>query len=162
MTNCNVAGPSHPLDLRYFDSPTRHQHPSDFDRMRNDSPFSHTHENRPRNAATDCYWSLFALKPHFPSSVLPDVLSAHPEHRRPATASSTTFPHDCTTTAVRCSYVSPTFFYPYLWLIGPFRMTWLNLLRTLFFLLFYLRISPTSLPTSPTPNDTLRYETRRF
>jgi hypothetical protein len=58
--------------------------------MRNDSPFSHTHEKWPRHAATDCYWSLSTLKPHFPSSVLPDVLSAHPEHRRPATASSMT------------------------------------------------------------------------
>lgn len=93
MTNCNVAVPPHPLDPRYVDSPTsptRHQHPSDFDRMRNDSPFSHTHEKWPRHAATDCYWSLSTLKPHFPSSVLPDVLSAHPEHRRPATASSMT------------------------------------------------------------------------
>ena len=67
------------------------------------------------------------------------------------------FCHDCTTTAVRCLHVSPTyFFYPYLWLIGPSRMTWQNLLRTLHFFSTFLF---SRLPCPPPTPQMTRYDT---
>lgn len=145
MMNCNAAGPLHPLDPLCVVSPTHRQHPFYFDHMH------HSHKKmgrvmRPRIATSPSSPLLF-----FP----PDVLSANPEHQRPAQLPQRLC-HDCMT-----SQVSPTFiFSPYLWLNGPLRMTWLNLLRTrtiLSSLPSYFPDISTHLPPSPKSYVTLRH-----
>ena len=152
--NCNVAGLPHLLD-RYVVSHIHRRHPFGFNHPIN----RHILENGPRDAATECYWSLspeylFFFPP-------PDVLSGHSRTSALGTASSTTLPRLYDHRPCAVQPVSPTFFYtPYVWLIGPFRMTWLNLLRTPLFSFFSSLSSyfPDFLAHLLPPNDTLRYE----
>ena len=85
MMNCNVAGLPHLLD-RYVVSHIHRRHPFGFNHPIN----RHILENGPRDAATECYWSLspeylFFFPP-------PDVLSGHSRTSALGTASSTTLP----------------------------------------------------------------------
>ena len=105
MMNCNVAGLPHPPDLRYVVSPIHRQHHFGFD-------YKHPHPIYRKWAACCGHGLLLVslpLNPIFPFP--PDVVSAHPMHRRPAQHLQRLC-HDCTTTAVRCSSVFPTSFLP--------------------------------------------------
>ena len=154
MMNCNVAGLPHLLD-RYVVSHIHRRHPFGFNHPIN----RHILENGPRDAATKCYWSLSALSIYFFSHrqmYYQDI----PEHQRSAQHLQRLC-HDCTTTAhALFPCFSDLFLHPYLWLIGPFRMTWLNLLRTPLFSFFSSLSSyfPDFLAHLLPPNDTLRYE----
>lgn len=152
--NCNVAGLPHLLG-RYVVSHIHRRHPFGFNHPIN----RHILENGPRDAATECYWSLSALSIYFFPTARCTIRTS------PNISARHSIFNDFATTVrpppMRCSTCfSDLFLHPYLWLIGPFRMTWLNLLRTPLFSFFSSLSSyfPDFLAHLLPPNDTLRYE----